>query len=477
MTAPASKRRTRARRAGFGSTRQLDSGRWQVRYLDSDGTRRSAPRTFTTRREAEDWLATSRADLLRGTLHSPRLGAVPLATYAAEHLAARVDLSPRTRAGYESHLRLWLCSPLPHPATGKPINLGALHLRSLSAAVVSYWYAAALFKAQTNAAARAAAHDRNRRARALHAARVWARENGHPVKATGRLSPDVLAAWKASGAPGPAALDLPDTEPARDAGKVQVAQAYRLLRSILNAALRDGLIAANPCVIKGAGQTKARERVPATAAEVDAITERMPERFAAAVQVAAYSGLRAGELFALKRSDVNLTAGTVRVARALVQVHGQPIRFGPPKSAASLRTVHLPAPVVEALAAHMAAHTRPGPDALVFPDKDGKPLDSRRRTTLFRAACAHVGRHDLRWHDLRHTGATMAAQAGASLRELQARLGHSTVAAAMIYQHATTERDREIAERMAERMGWAAPDPDAPQATGTTGRPSLRVIR
>lgn len=180
--------------------------------------------------------------------------------------------------------------------------------------------------------------------------------------------------------------------------------------------------------------------------------------------MAAWSGLRAGELFALTRSHVNLEAGTVRVDRALVHVPRQPLRFGPPKTTSSLRTVHLPAPVVDLLARHMAAYTGPGPDALIFATEDGRPLHPGKRTSYFREACAHVGRHDLRWHDLRHTGATLAAQAGASLRELQARLGHSTVNAAMRYQHATAERDREVAARMAALIPTDLnPASDAPQ--------------
>lgn len=67
---------------------------------------------------------------------------------------------------------------------------------------------------------------------------------------------------------------------------------------------------------------------------------------------------------------------------------------------------------------------------------------------VFRRARAVAGRPDLRWHDLRHTGSTMAAQAGATLAELMNRLGHSDVRAALIYQHATAERDAELARKL-----------------------------
>lgn len=448
-TRPRSQRRSRARRSAFGSPRQLPSGRWQARYLDSDGTRRSAPRTFDTARAAEDWLATSRADLLRGNWHSPSVGAVPLETYAADYLAERVDLSDNTLSGYRRMLRLWLCADLTHPASKRRVNLGRLQLREITTASVREWHSAALAAARERAVARVEASDRHRRTRALHAAREWARENGYTVARTGRLPEAVLTAWREAGEPAAATLALPPTEPDRNAGHAQVAHAYAFLRSVLGTAHRDGLIPANPCTLKGASTIRSRERVPATPAEVAQIAEHMPERFAAAVPVAAYSGLRAGELFGLTRAHVDLSAGTVRVERALVEIRGESLRFGAPKTTSSLRTVHLPSPVTALLADHMAHHTAPGPDALIFGREDGSPLIAAQRTKMFREACAHVGRHDLRWHDLRHTGATLAAQAGASLRELQARIGHSTVNAAMRYQHATAERDRELADRLA----------------------------
>ncbi|CCH77760.1 Putative prophage phiRv2 integrase (fragment) [Nostocoides japonicum T1-X7] len=174
----------------------------------------------------------------------------------------------------------------------------------------------------------------------------------------------------------------------------------------------------------------------------------MPDRYAAAVHVAAWSGLRGGELFALARRDVDLTRGTLRVRRALVELVGKPTTYGPPKSEAGNRLVHLPRSVVDVLADHMDTYTGPSPDALVFATPAGRPLPRSRRSEMFGRARRAAGRPDLRWHDLRHTGATLAASTGASIRELQRRMGHSTIAAAMRYQHATDERDALLAERL-----------------------------
>lgn len=460
---PRKRRRATPKRNGAGAVRRLDSGRWQARYTDTDGVRRPAPITFATRTEAEDWITTHRAGHLLGQWRSPEVGALALADYVRDYLASRVDLAPSTRASYADLTKRFICAELTHP-TGRPVSLARVHLRDLTPLLIREWHAAALSDAQKRSIARLEASDRHRAARALHAARRWVQETGYPVKRTGRLSPDLLTAWRASGNPAAATLDLPPTEPPRNAGQVQTARAYALLRSVLATAHRDGLITANPCTLRGAGSGKAPERPHATPEEVARLAARLPGRYAAAVLVAAWSGLRAGELFGLTRAHVDAEAGTVRVDRALVEVSGQPLMFGPPKTTSSLRTVHLPAPIAETLRVHMATFTGPGPDALIFARPDGTPLGRAERTKMFRAACAAEGLHRVHWHDLRHTGATMAARAGASLRELQARLGHSTVAAAMTYQHATADRDRELAARMAEHIAPTLTQPRALRA-------------
>jgi integrase len=108
--------------------------------------------------------------------------------------------------------------------------------------------------------------------------------------------------------------------------------------------------------------------------------------------------------------------------------------------------VSIPLHVVPAIAHHLDTMTAPVPDALLFPGRDGvsnlQPSTMHRHWRLAREA---PGRPDLRVHDLRRTGATMAARVVATLAELQERLGHSSVNAALRYQHAARGRDQEIA--------------------------------
>ncbi|AVM65401.1 site-specific integrase [Dietzia sp. oral taxon 368] len=228
------------------------------------------------------------------------------------------------------------------------------------------------------------------------------------------------------------------------------ARAYSLLKTVLSDAVTDGHLAANPCQVKGAGiAPKGREMALLTPAQLSAIAAAMPERYRAAVLVAAWGGLRFGELTELRRKDVAAGGTLVRVRRAVVRVDGEEI-VGTPKSAEGVRDVHLPAPAAKALAAHLETFTGPGADALVFDTAAGGRVTPTRLREPFQRAVAKAGVTDpVRLHDLRHMGATMAAQAGATTKELMARLGHSTPTMAMRYQHAAAGRDAALAKRMA----------------------------
>ncbi|WP_262851585.1 Lsr2 family DNA-binding protein [Mumia quercus] len=361
----AATRARRARKRAHGSIRRTGSGRFQVRYTDpTTGQRRTAPQTFDTRAEAQDWLAGNRTDIVRGAWRSPEAGAESLGDYLAAWLDSRVDLAPRTVDLYGQVTARWLSRPLTRrdgTRGGSTITLAQVELRHLTTTLVRDWYSAAVHTGRTEAAERAERGNERRRRRAVHAARTWARENGLHVAPTGRLSPAVLAAWQAHGSPVPPAPEPGPEAPHHAPGvPTPVTQAYRLLRTVMQAAVREGQVAANPCQIPRAGVHRAPERIPATAEQVAQIADAMPARYAAAVHVAAWSGLRAGELFALARRHVDLDTGRVRVERAVLERRGRPAGFGPPKTQASLRTVTLPPHVTAIMRAH--ADTYAGPD-------------------------------------------------------------------------------------------------------------------
>lgn len=394
---------------GFGHIRKLPSKRWQASYLDPDGrmyvtdsgesraVRHTAPSTFDTREDAEAWLADRRREIAGGDWAPPsKRKPMTFREHAERWLSAR-QLKPRTRYHYRCTLDARL---LP--------TFGELPLKSITADLVEAWH-----YEQGTATPTATSH------------------------------------------------------------------AYGLLRTIMVDAVQRRLIEHNPVHIRGAGNVKRVRKIkPASLAELDALVEAMPAQFKLMTLLAAWCGLRFGELTELRRADVDTSAGAIHVRRAAIRVSGDLDKMlagsklcecrpgcviGPPKSDAGVRDVAIPPHLLPLVREHLRGNISGGKDGLLFPAKDGGHLapsslygrapstakrGNVRRGWGFYQARVDAGRPDLRWHDLRHTGAVLAASTGATLAELMGRLGHSTPAAALRYQHAADGRDAEIARRL-----------------------------
>jgi integrase len=210
------------------------------------------------------------------------------------------------------------------------------------------------------------------------------------------------------------------------AGAITAAKAYRLLRVILNTAVEDERIASNPCKIRGAGVERSPERPFVDAEIVLRLAAAIEERYSALVLLSGFGGLRLGELLGLQRADIDLERHQVRVIRQTVELKkGQRVTTAP-KTDAGRRIVHLPTMVTAALVEHLQRYVDADATAPVF---TGPLSEGLRRATLYKAwrlARAEVGVPDLHLHDLRHAAGTLAAQQGASVRELMARLGHAS---------------------------------------------------
>lgn len=248
------------------------------------------------------------------------------------------------------------------------------------------------------------------------------------------------------------------------------AHAYALMFSIMRAAAarteeRPPLIPFNPCLVdKGAIVHRRRRIKPATVPELGVIVENMPEHLRAAVLIAAWGGLRFGELAALRRCDID--GAVLNIERAVVRLPGI-APDGPvgrnlanfvvqtPKSEAGDRTVTLPEAIMPAIHAHLDRLPDRRPGALLFPSTTGGFMAVSSLNKYWYIAREAAGRPDLRWHDLRHTQAVFAAQTGATLSELMQRMGHSTVTAALRYQHAAAGADARIAARLSELASGA----------------------
>ncbi len=382
----------RTKRRTFGAVRELPSGQFQASY-QADGARVSARVTFATVADADLWLASVQTDVARGAIKATPKTTPRLDDYADKWIAQRKDLKNTTRELYTGDYRRYV-SPY----------LGDKPLAAISPPLVRDWnysLGCDLAEAQKN------------------------RE--HHSQAT------------------------------QQTGEASTARAYRLLRTILNTAIEDGLILANPCTIKGAGTAPAAQRPTLSAVEVVRLAEAVPGHYRAVVLLAAFVGLRIGEIAALRPSDLRLgKRPAVSVSRRAYQLDSGVIDYDAPKSARGARNVAMPAAIGAAVAEHLATYREGiGEDELVFVTTRGRSIRGGGYSQAIPEALAAIGRADVRVHDLRHTGSTLAAESGASLPELMNRMGHSTVDAAKGYLHATTDHGREVADNLGDVLSAA----------------------
>ena len=240
-------------------------------------------------------------------------------------------------------------------------------------------------------------------------------------------------------------------------GASTTAKCYRLLRAILTTALEDGLIPANPCTIKGAGVERADERPIPTVAQVHQLVATIEPRMRCLVLLAAFVGLRKSELLGLRRRDIDLDHRTITVAQQRqVDRRGHDL-VGPPKTDAGRRTLAIPSTIVAPVATQLDVYAQRGDDGYVFTGQKGGPLAPHVLQAAWAKARAEVGLPNLHLHDLRHLAGTLAASTGAGTKELMYRLGHASQQAALRYQHATSGRDRAIADAI-DRLLMLIPD-------------------
>lgn len=174
------------------------------------------------------------------------------------------------------------------------------------------------------------------------------------------------------------------------------------------------------------------------------------DKWKAAFVLASWGAMRYGEIAALTRGDIthNTDALTVTISKAIKRSPTGKLVPGPPKSRAGYRTIVIPAPYDQIIEHHLDTYVKPEKDALIYHALSGNYIaDSTLRGKLHET----LKKLDLpliRFHDLRHTGLTAYAQAGATHADLMYRAGHSTVETVMIYQHSSMQRDNELATRM-----------------------------
>jgi len=254
---------------------------------------------------------------------------------------------------------------------------------------------------------------------------------------------------------------------------------YRTTAQVFQQAVDDSLIAKSPCVgVRLPSERKQEEMYFLTAAQVRDLAESIGDRYQALVYMAAYTGLRAGELHALTKDAVDLRAGTITVQGAASEVRGE-LRFGPTKTG-NKRLVAVP----RSLAAMLREHLKrfPSDEGFVFLTREGRPIRHRnfyRRhfrpavDKAHHAALAEAREPEaiplgLRFHDLRHTCAALLIANGRHMEEVKDHLGHSSIRVTSDrYGHLFPSARKALAESLEATFQAAASSARMAQADGT----------
>lgn len=331
--------------------KRIRAGRatWLARWRDPDGAQRK--KSFAKKSDAERFLITVNADLLRGTYVDHRAGRVTLQDFAESRwLPSLVHVRPNTLDTYRAHLGNHVL-----PAFGRrPLSsLRRQDCRTFVAALAS------------------------------------------------RLAPST------------------------------VSTVYAVLRMLMQTAVDDGLIAANPCSRVPLPRVEHRVIEPLPASAVTALAQAMPPRYAVTVWLAAGAGLREGEALGLTAPRVDFLRRRIHVEEQLQGPNGQAPALAPLKTRASRRVVPVDDVVLQAVTGHMQ-RWQPGPGGLLVTNRLGAPVRRSSFGDRWQNAVEACGLPaGTRFHDLRHFYASALIGAGLHPKAIQARLGHATIAETM----------------------------------------------
>ncbi len=237
-------------------------------------------------------------------------------------------------------------------------------------------------------------------------------------------------------------------------GESTVNASQRLLRRVLNVAVDEGRIPANPAAKLGMKKPPRREVRPIPLEQLRAIADEVDNRYRVLVLLLGFCGLRIGEASALRVRSVDLMRRRLQIVASASEVAGRRIEKDSTKTGVS-RSVTLPRFLAEELTMHLAAYSDPSdPDALVFISAGGGAVrQTAFRNRVFQPACRRLGMDPVpRVHDLRHTAVALAIHEGATAKEVQELVGHSSIVVTMDTYAYLFEN---IQERLADRMDAA----------------------
>lgn len=230
-----------------------------------------------------------------------------------------------------------------------------------------------------------------------------------------------------------------------------------LMSGILERAVEWGYLQVNPARgIKLPPMQRRRKTIVLTCQQLAKLLQFLREPVKTLAITAAMTGLRIGEVLALRWSNVDFERSTIHVREAVYSGH-----FSTPKTKSSIRDVPLGPSLQSSLVKFRKGAAG---DALVFASRNGTPLDAKNllRRTL-RPACKCLELPPITWHSFRHTHATLLCDLGESLKTAQAQLGHARLSTtAEIYTHVVPASQRAAVEKL-ENAVWTQVDPNGPK--------------
>ncbi|MBN2028112.1 MAG: site-specific integrase [Actinobacteria bacterium] len=221
---------------------------------------------------------------------------------------------------------------------------------------------------------------------------------------------------------------------------------FRYLKSILQTAWHWGVIDRDPTFTIQRPRRAHRVMDYLTPEEIKILLSKTQGEMKALLSVACLAGLRQGEILGLKWRDIDFDREKISVVRNYSPVHG----FGPPKTESSRRAVPLIPKLAETLRAHHNSQGQPNLNDLVFPNSIGNPKDRTNLTNReFKRALRRAGLRMIRFHDLRHSYASLCIAAGINPKALQQAMGHHSVETTLdVYAHMLPGSYTNIVEKM-----------------------------
>jgi integrase len=232
-----------------------------------------------------------------------------------------------------------------------------------------------------------------------------------------------------------------------------------VLRAALNQAIRWNLVARNAAELVESPRVRRFEIKPLTPEQARQLLDAAKgSRLEALCAVALACGLRMGEILGLRWQDVDLDARRLAVRQSIQRQRGAGLVAVEPKTERSRRTIEVPAPLIAALKAHRlrqieerlaeGSHWHDG--GLVFASAVGTGIEPRNLHRAFKALLKRAGLPDIRFHDLRHSAASLMLAQGVPLRVVMEVLGHSSISlTADTYSHVMPSLVRDATEKAA----------------------------